>query len=64
MSASYLDGQEEAAYPYGWKIVLLEACEPVALLAGDQASWDHRQPVTGFEGEIGLGLDRVALYQG
>jgi hypothetical protein len=38
MSASYLDGQEEAAYPYGWKIVLLEAYEPVALLAGDQAS--------------------------
>jgi hypothetical protein len=34
MAASYLDAQEEAAYPYSWKIVLLEACDPVALLAG------------------------------
>jgi hypothetical protein len=38
MSASYLDGQEEAAYPYSWRIVLPEACDPVTLLAGGQAS--------------------------
>ncbi len=58
------DFNEEAAYPYTWKLVLLEACHTVALSIGGHASRDHRQPVTGFKGEVGLRLDRVAGHQG
>ncbi len=50
----------EAVYAYTWKFFLLEAYDAVALLTGFHASWDHRQIVTGFKGEVSLWLDRVA----
>ena len=45
-------------------LVLLGDLGAVALLPDGHVSRDHRQPVAGFEGEVGLGFDGVSGYQG